>query len=73
MKLEKSGKIIVLLFAIGVLILGISTLLVNPLGLFLTVVGGSGLVVLATLAQVYFMVADMRAHMSAVDKSKEIL
>lgn len=67
MQVNKSGKFIIFLLVIGVLILSISTLLKSPLALFLSIVVGSGLIVLGVLAEIWLMITDIKAYFKKID------
>lgn len=69
-KLENLGPIVMAVLLMGVFILALSTLFTSPLFLFLSIVGGTGLIGLGVIFIVIFMIRDIAIFFKNVDQAK---
>jgi len=70
-KIEHIGRYIVVILMTGVVVLSLSTILTGPLALFLTIAGGSALIVTAIVAQCIYMAKDIKVFFQDVDSHFE--
>lgn len=69
-KLENLGPMVMAVLLMGVFILALSTLFTSPLLLFLSIVGGTGLIGLGVIFIVIFMIRDIAIFFKDVDQAK---